>query len=373
MNSGLIGQEKAKSYLSDVYRNSRIPHALLIDGPAGSGQLALALHFTALVQCEYSNEGEPCGSCGQCQKVKNGTHPDVHFMFPVPNIGENKKKPAHFENTFRQAISSNPYLSLLDWLSIIQAEQKSPNISAEACRDALHDLGLHRFEGKYKVLIIWLPEFMGKESNILLKEIEEPAPQTLIMLVTENSEGILPTILSRCQLLRTTPYCAEEVKKGVIAATGLDEKAASEIAWLADGNLNLAIEKAKDLDENAASSGFLDWLRSCYQGEILSMCDWVERLAALSRNRQKVFLEYFLHVLQQSIHVGVFPDASIHIPTEELAALHKLKPILTLERIQLLEKRVNQDMAALDQNANAKVHFMALMIYVNKVLRGKSV
>jgi DNA polymerase-3 subunit delta' len=367
----IIGQESITNHFKDVFVSERIPHALLIHGAPGSGQLALSLYLAQLLQCQQPESGSPCGQCSSCHKVKKGTHPDLHFVFPVPNLGEQMKKPAHFENIFREAICQQPYISLIEWLNQIQAEQKNPNISAEACRDALQDLSLHRFEGKYKVLIIWLPEFMGKEANILLKELEEPAPNTVIILASDHADAILPTILSRCQQIRTSLLTVEEVKKGVLTYSDVDENIAEEFAWLSNGNLGMALQRAQETD-GAASSQFLDWLRAAYQGDIKTLTEWSDTLASLSKNRQKAFLQYFQHVLQQSLYIGIMPDQQLHLPSQELTALHKLKPILTIDRIVAINKRIDEDLQAIEQNANQKISFLALIIYVNQILRSKA-
>lgn len=368
---GVLGQAHAISFLQQSYLSSRIPHALLIHGLPGSGQLALALYTARLLQCREATDGKPCGSCNQCQKVKNGTHPDVHFLFPVPNLGEQKKKPSHFEAIFREALAQSAYMSLTAWLSKLDAEQKTPNISAEACRDALHELGLHRGEGNYKILIIWLPEFLGKEGNILLKEIEEPAPNTAIILATDNAEQILPTIQSRCQSIRLVPLKSTEVQDGLIQQLSCDPVLAEEVSWLSAGNMDLALDKASDLDA-ANSTQFLDWLRGAYQGDVLTMSQWADQLSAMPKNRQKAFLEYFMHVMQQSILVGVLPDDSLHMPSHEIAALHKLKPILDVDKLKKLQMRIDEDLSAMEQNANPKIVFMALTVYTHQVLRGRA-
>jgi DNA polymerase III subunit delta' len=367
----IIGQEAIKNHFKEVFAAKRIPHALLIHGSPGSGQMALAIYLAQLLQCQKPESGSPCGQCSSCLKVKKGTHPDLHFVFPVPNLGEQMKKPAHFENIFREAISQQPYISLIEWLNQIQAEQKNPNISAEACRDALQDLSLHRFEGHYKVLIIWLPEFMGKEANILLKELEEPAPNTIIILASDNVDAILPTILSRCQQIRTSLLTVEEVKNGLKFYSDINDNLAEELAWLSNGNLGIALQKAQET-EGAASSQFLEWLRAAYQGDIKTMTEWSETLAALSKNGQKAFFQYFQHVLQQSLYIGVIPDQQLHLPSQELTALHKLKPILNIERIVAINNRIDEDLRAIEQNANQKISFLALIIFVNQILRSRA-
>lgn len=367
----IIGQELVKNHFKDVYISDRIPHALLIHGAPGSGQLALALYLAQLLQCQNSESGSPCGLCAACLKVKNGSHPDLHFVFPVPNLGEHMKKPVHFEGIFREAISNQPYLSLIEWLDYIQSEQKNPNISVGACRDAIHDLSLHRFEGNYKVLIIWLPEYLGKEANTLLKELEEPAPNTVIILASDNADAIIPTILSRCQQIRASTLTVEEVKKGITTYSSSNDNVAEELAWLSNGNLGTALHKAQDT-EDAASSQFLDWLRAAYQGDIKTMTEWSETLAALSRNGQKSFLHYFQHVLQQSLYIGILPDQQLHLPNQELTAIHKLKPILKIERIVAINKRIDEDLHAIEQNANQKISFLALILFVNQILRSKA-
>lgn len=368
----IVGQHIARKLLREMVASNRTPHALLLHGPPGSGQLALALYLSALLQCfQRVNDQDICGICPACLKITNITHPDLHFLFPVPNLGEQKKKSSHFENQFRDAIKENPYISLENWLQIIQGEHKNPNISAESCREALYDLSLHRFEGNYKIMIIWLPEYLGKESNILLKEIEEPAPNTVIILASENTEAILPTILSRCQHIRLVPLNAQEIQQSLIQDHGIDEVLAAEISWLSGGHYGVALSNAYRA-EIAHSTDFMDYLRAAYSGNILSMTEWSDRIASMSKDKQKSFLHYFLHLLQQSNFIGILPNNQLSIPRQEIESLNKLKPILTPQKIALLSQRIDEDLAALEQNANAKILFLALTIYLHRVFREKT-
>ena len=101
---------------------------------------------------------------------------------------------------------------MYDWLQFIGAENKQGNITANECNDIIRKLSLKSFESEYKILIMWMPEYLGNEGNKLLKLIEEPPPNTLFILVAENESLILPTIVSRCQLIRIPALETNQLK-----------------------------------------------------------------------------------------------------------------------------------------------------------------
>src|SRR5262249_22076055 len=159
---------------------------------------------------------------------------------------------------------------------------KQGNINKEECNAILKKLSLKVFEGKYKILLMWLPEYLGKEGNRLLKLIEEPPEQTIFLLVAENQDQILNTILSRCQLIKTDTLSDEEVMEGLQARRGADPARAAQIAFLSGGDFNQALQIA-DHPENDDAKLLLDWLRKCWRGNGPEMVGWTETFARLGR------------------------------------------------------------------------------------------
>lgn len=217
----IIGQEAVKQHLAEMVQQNRLSHALLFLGKEGSGALPLALAFAQLVVCQPAASAPVADLFGGFTPMQSGPayiapeeistqasfgraeqliHPDLHFSYPViPRKAGDKPISTDYISEWREFIQQYPYGNVYDWLQFIGAENKQGNITAHECNDIIHKLSLKSFESEYKVLVLWMPEYLGKEGNKLLKLIEEPPPNTLFILVAENDEQILPTILSRCQ------------------------------------------------------------------------------------------------------------------------------------------------------------------------------
>ncbi|MEM6380931.1 MAG: hypothetical protein AAF705_22355, partial [Bacteroidota bacterium] len=140
----VIGQEQPKALFRQMISNDRLPHALLLLSAPGSGGLALALALSQYLLCENSaGQDDACGECGHCRKASKLIHPDLHFSFPT--VGT-KVVSDHFLPQWREAMESNPYLSINDWLQHINAENKQGNINKEECLNIIKKLSLKSFE-----------------------------------------------------------------------------------------------------------------------------------------------------------------------------------------------------------------------------------
>ena len=199
---------------------------------------------------------------------------------------------------WRTFLSETPYADVNTWLQRLGADNKQGNINKEECNAILKKLSLKAFEGRYKILLMWLPEYLGKEGNRLLKLIEEPPEQTIFLLVAENQDLILNTILSRCQLVKLDPLSDEEVAEGLVLERGIDPQRARQIAFLSGGDFGLALEAA-DAPATDEAQRLLDWLRKCWRGQAVEMVRWTEDFAKLGRENQKQFLHYGLHFLRE--------------------------------------------------------------------------
>ncbi len=230
----VIGQQQVKQHLVEMVQQNRLSHALLFLGKEGSGALPLALAFAQFVVCQPTPspivedlfggmsalEAKPSFVLPDdlpqqqgFQRAEQLIHPDIHFSYPVivKKVGD-KPKSTDFITDWREFIKQSPYSNVYDWLQFIGAENKQGNITAEECNDIMRQLSLKSFESEYKVLVLWMPEYLGKEGNKLLKLIEEPPPNTLFILVAENEEQIIQTILSRCQLVRVPMLDKKEIE-----------------------------------------------------------------------------------------------------------------------------------------------------------------
>ncbi len=355
--------------LRSLISGQRVPHALLLAGAPGSCQLWYAMALSAALQCESPSGGEACGSCSACHKTHRGIHPDIHVYFPFVRQEKEKSRMADYTEEFRQISLKKPYMDSEEWFAAMNAERKSANITAETCRDILGQLSLMRYEGKYKVIVLWLPEYLDKEGNILLKQLEEPEENTVIILASENQEAILPTILSRCQILRTYPVPEEQIA-GYVHSLGTGQEDSAEVAWLSGGSLPAALRMAEE-GEHLSGQLFLDWLRTCYQGRPGDMADRADRFEALTRNEQKRFFRYGGHFLQQALHALYLDAPQLRLSASEAVAVQKMKPILHVDLVSGISRKLDEAALAIERNANPKVLFLALSIGIHRMWRGK--
>ncbi|MBL7828149.1 MAG: hypothetical protein JNJ57_16075 [Saprospiraceae bacterium] len=361
----IIGQVRAKADLTQLAKGDRLPHAMLLLGPAGSGALALAVAFAQLLQCEQKDAGFACGTCSACKKAAAFTHPDIHFSFPT--IGANAVS-TDFLKDWRTFLAESPYASVNEWLQQLNAENKQGNITKEECNSIIKKLSLKAFEGRYKILLMWLPEYLGKEGNRLLKLIEEPPDQTLFILVAENQELILPTILSRCQLIRIDPLSDEEVVQGLVAKLSIPADRAGDAAFLAGGDFGAAL-KAVESQESDHGEVFLDWLRKCWKGNAVELVKWTESAAQWGRENQKQFLVYGLHFLRELLLMVASGSNKLRLRPEELISAQNMSKVLDFEKIQQISELFNDGIFHIERNASPKIMFLDLSIQVNRILK----
>ena len=404
--SKIIGQQEIKQQLAEMVQHNRLSHALLFLGKEGSGALPLALAFAQFVVCEKVNgkntaipqgpslfgettpdsrlptpdfHPDSCGTCPSCQKAQQLVHPDIHFSYPV--IVKKSGTPplsTDWVSEWREFVKSYPYGNAYDWLQFIGAENKQGNITANECNDIIRKLSLKSFESEYKILVMWMPEYLGNEGNKLLKLIEEPPPNTLFVLVAENESLILPTILSRCQLVKVPALETTDIEEALISRHKTDPAAARQIAGVSEGNYREALQLAQHADEDWQSL-LREWLNAILRTGPVAQTKWVEEISRLGREKQKQFLRYFNHILQQAIRYRVMggaaaPAGSLQLSAAEKDFAEKLnKKITDIGQQEALVQELDRAAYYIERNANAKILFHALTIKVYHIIQDKIV
>lgn len=366
----LIGQEKAAHQLRSMWSHDRMPHAMLLLGPEGCGKLTLAFALAQYILCEDRDVADACGVCSHCHKLEKFIHPDLHFVFPV--VGT-KMTSDHYLVQWRSALSENPYLNANDWLQFIGAENKQGNITKEECLNIVKKLSLKTFESQSKVMIIWLPEYLGKEGNRLLKLIEEPPEDTYFILVAEQAEQILNTILSRCQLVKVNTLSDEEIMQGLRQRyPELNEERVASITYLADGNFNEAI-KVASAKENDNARLLLDWLRKAYIGNGLELVTWTEAFAKLGRENQKQFFQYALHFLREFLQLKLVPERKSRLGVQELKTGQNLIKVLDIDQVEEMMQLFTDAAYYIERNGNPKIIMLDCCIQLSKVMKRQQV
>ena len=363
--SEILGQSGVKQKLQESLSGDRIPHAQLFIGREGSGALSLALAFAQRMVCETPIQGDSCGKCRGCIKAAKHTHPDIHFTFPT--VGTNAVSSDSLK-TWREAIMANPYLNVFDWLSNLGAENKQGNITKAECVQILQKLNLKSFESPNKILLIWMPEYLKKEGNRLLKIIEEPPLNTYIIMVAENADEILGTILSRCQIVKVPPIKESVLKEALIERHSLNEDTAVNISRLANGNYNQAQKMMSDLQDNSAEV-FLDWMRKSWKGNGVEIVDWVSNIAGIGRENQKFFLQYGLHFLRECLVLPWHSEDQVRLEKKEIDTAEKMRKVLDWKKIEAMSQLINDCTYQVERNANPRVLFMDASLQLNQIFK----
>jgi len=367
----LIGQEPLKKQLTELVLQNRLSHALLFLGKEGVGALPLAISFAQYLVCEKAvsaNLSAPCGVCAACKKGSELVHPDIHFSYPTVTKKPGEKPIAtDFIKEWREFMAQFPYGNLFDWIELIKEKDNSQGkITAEECNDIVRKLSLKSFESPWKILILWLPELMGNEGNKLLKLIEEPPPQTLLLLVSENESGILSTIVSRCQLIKVPALETTVIEKALIERNKTAPAIAGQIAALADGNYREALMLVQHAEEDWQEL-VRNWLNAILKTGPVAQTKWVEEIAKLGREKQKQFLRYFNHLLEQAVHYRIQGE-NVLISEKEKDFAARLNRIAGFEQQEAMMREIDQAHYHVERNANAKILFHALTIKLYHII-----
>ncbi len=400
----VIGQETVKTHLREMVQHNRLSHALLFLGKEGSGALPLAIAFANYISLnsgirkgtednglfsEAADVGDDLRLTGEdpdavtaahpsYAKVKGLVHPDIHFSYPVvPKKAGQPPISTDYINEWREFIAQYPYGSAYDWLQFIGADNKQGNITAQECNDIIRKLSLKSFESEYKILVLWMPEYLGNEGNKLLKLIEEPPANTLFILVAENESLVLQTILSRTQLVKVPALENYDINEALINRANLPVEQATRISGICDGNYREALQLMQHADEDWQSL-LREWLNAISKNNLVAQVKWVDEISKLGRERQKQFLRYFNHLLQQSIRLRSLenhynaPGNEHLMPEYEREFARKLNNRSGIPEQQEMIRELDQASYYIERNANSKMLFLALTIKLYHIIAEKS-
>ncbi|MFT5724948.1 MAG: DNA polymerase-3 subunit delta' [Bacteroidia bacterium] len=358
--SDIIGKETEKALLLKRASNHAIPHAQLFVGKPGCGKLAIVLAMVQYMLCEQKQADDSCGKCKACVKMSKLIHPDVHFSFPVISQKSGSKPISNdFMETWRSSVLANSHLGYIDWMNAIGAENKQGNITKDECRSIIQKLSLKPFESKEKVLIMWLPEYLGKEGNSLLKLIEEPPDNTYFFLISENPDAVLPTILSRTQLTHIKPYKTEEMKQYL--ASNYSDIDIEAIAFLANGNIQAAQHFTAHTDDNITES-FKTWMRHSFRRDVPKLMAWSDEMGGKGRENIKNFLSYSLGIIREILAYKTIPNYQIRLNKEEQQFVTKFSGVVQFANIEVLYKGLNDCIGQIERNANPKLTLFQLSL-----------
>jgi DNA polymerase-3 subunit delta' len=356
----VIGQSELKKDFIREIKHGKIAHAQLFMGPLGHGGLPLALAFTQYLFCKNPSDADSCGICPSCLKVQESQHPDVHFVFPV--VQTLSQVSDGFLEEWRAQIKENPYFDAYSWTKTIDPKERKPIIGGEESGEIIRKLNLKSYEGGYKVLLIWLAEEMNPtSSNKLLKILEEPPKNTVIFLLSEDPSKLLATIQSRTQFVRIPKIESEYLTKELMSRFQLEKNQAESIAAFSEGDFIKASHFLNDSDNKGIyREHFIQLMRTSYKKDVLGMMQWADGMAAEGKERQKLFIQYALHMFRQSLLSNYMGDVLLRISTEEEQFLKNFAPFISGNNIREFIETFDDAHYHIDRNANARILFTQL-------------
>ena len=368
----IIGQEDIKQRLVRTVEDSRVSHAQLFLGPEGSGKLALAIAYAQYINCTNKHDGDSCGECPSCVKYQKFTHPDLHFIYPTAKV-KNIDKPMSkdFVSQWRELLlETNSYINLPAWYSKLGMERKQAIINARDCNEIIKTLSYKSYESEYKVMIIWMVEKLyHAAAPKILKVLEEPPDKTLFLLVSENQDLIINTILSRTQLIKIGKLSDSELTKALIRE-GYEPAEANDAVRIADGNYLAAVRLISQSEEERYNFlNFRDWMRNVYQFDVEKLIKFVADMSKNSREKNKSFLNYALRFTRESLLMNYNSSDLVRVNSEESGFIDKFYPFINERNSGLIAEELDKSIYHIERNANPSVLFMDLSLKMAKWLR----
>jgi DNA polymerase-3 subunit delta' len=369
--SDIPGCQSLKDTLTTAVQKNHLAHALLFRGQEGGAALAMALSFSNYLLCPNRSQTEACGQCTACSKSAKYVHPDLHFVLPYKSMEKRTEDEdrAEMMAKWRALLAENTWVTLSDWTAHADIESKQISISVKESRNILYNVALKPFEAEKKIIFIWLPELLGVEAaNALLKVLEEPNQRTQFILVCAQYDKILPTILSRCQLVSVPGFSEQEIAQTVAATLQVDDSKAAQIARLADGSMNEALKLAHDMPDDNLTK-FRDWFRLCYGQKYTELVALADEFQSMGKEPQKNLLQFALVMLRETLVWNFGDESLVRLSNDEREFMEKFSKIVQPQKVEKISQWINEAHYHLERNVNPKMVFLDLSIMIGKTFK----
>lgn len=347
--SEIAGNEEIKRKLIQTVLDQRVSHAQLFFGAEDSQKFALAVAYAQFINCtdkkgitkENSespdilwNEIDSCGTCRSCIKYEKLIHPDLHFIYPVATTKRVTKKPQskHFIEDWRKFLLENNFQAgLQNWYESIGIENKQGIINADDCNEIITTLSYKSYESDYKVMIIWMVEkLFYSAAPKILKILEEPPEKTLFILISEEPEQIINTILSRTLMVK------------------IPRSANSDVAVNEEDAIHFDV--------------FRNWMRACFAGKIPDLVGFAAEISKTGREKQKSFLTYALKVTGYCATMNYRHEVPKGVEGEELRFIQGFSPFITSDVLVEFNTLLNDALFHIERNAHGPTLFLDLSL-----------
>lgn len=369
----IIGHTDIKSRLIRTVKENRISHAQLFLGPSGTGKLAMAIAYAQYMNCTDRQDQDACGVCSSCVKYKKLAHPDLHFLYPTAST-KTIEKPVSldFIKQWRELLQDKRhYINLNNWYEKIGIERKQAIINVRDCSKLLQTLAYKNYEADYKVMIIWMVEKLyHAAAPRILKILEEPPDKTLFILIAEDTEPILPTILSRTQIVRFPPIDDESLLSYHLE-NEVPPQLARDVIRVFPGDLirtTLALRSMDEEDENFTL--FRQWMRLCYQRKVEDLVKFVADLAKNTREYQKSLIAYCLRMIRETFLMNRQQEGLTRLNKKEQEMVKGFAPYVNEGNINLFYTEFNDAIYHIERNVNAPIMYLDMSLKFIRYLRG---
>lgn len=308
------GQDNAIGFLKRTIQQDRIAHAYIFFGPGGVGKKLTALNFAKALNCVDPSKNGACGECASCKKIDALNHPDI---------------------------------------LLLELEKEESFIKIDRIREIIKDIGLKPYEGRKKVYIIDNADAMRHDAaNALLKTLEEPASESILILITEKLKALLPTVISRAQVLKFYPLAKEELERILMSEYKMDKTSSHVLSCLSSGRLGESLKYK--------SSSFID-KRSLVINGLMNRTLFNSDLGELSKSDLRLYLDIMLTwyrdiMITKAGFEGT--DALVNIDRE--AAILNEAGRTEFGKLENAIRQIILTNSFLDQSANAKLAMAVL-------------
>ena len=350
-------------------KRNHFAHAQLFSGHEGGAALPLAIAFATYLLCEDKVFADACGRCPACQKMSKHIHPDVHYFFPSSKFEkEDGSQNSKVNEVWRELIIKNPYATLGDLIVALDTENKQNQISKADAKKIVKTVSMKSFEGGLKILIIWYPEKMnGAAANTILKVLEEPPSNTLYLMVTYHYEDLLPTIISRLQLITIPSFSEEELKGYLVKNHGATVKDAIKAYRISNGSLTHALAHIEEGDEDQLN-WFADWMRYCVSAKYDFLSQVSEQFKQIPRSKQQIKMRWSLEIIRNAILAKGAEDL-ISAQGSERTFILKFSHAINLQGLELIYKDLSETLYCLERHAHPQMAQLVLSIRISQIIR----
>lgn len=367
--------ENAKERMRRMVTSGHLPHAILIEGPQGTGKFAMARAFARYIHCSDPDpNGDACGICQSCRLHDAMNHIDLCHVFPVVKLDGMNSAPVSddFYSEWIEFIGNHKYMDINAWAATFPKKNAQPQIYVTESASLLHKLAFTSHISRYKIVLWWLPERMNEETaNKLLKIIEEPFENTIFIMVSDNPKEILPTIYSRVQRIELKRLPDDVVAAGLMEShPDLSSADAMALAHIASGSM---IEAEKNVAFSGEQQKFLDLfmqlMRLAYQRKIKDLRVWANTLADMGREQQMRFYDYTMRMVRENFVLNFHVPQLSYLNTAEAGFSSKFSPYINVGNVERLMNVFNDARRDISANGNGKIVNLDVAVKVILLLK----